>query len=109
MIKVTEVLARELAMQGRSKDLEVLGVRVGEVCGTVYNKSTPSLFEPDAKTMARAALARVGCGKTVLVGYFWHAIQEASVEWLPGWITKVAIESVVRDRWRADQEMNKKA
>lgn len=109
MIKVTEVLARELAMQGRSKDLEVIGMRVGEVCGTVYNKSTPSLFEPDAKTMARAALARVGCGKIVVVGYFWHAIQEASLIWMPGWATELAIRSVVQKRWRADQELNKRA
>lgn len=103
-IKVTQVLAREIAMQGLEKDVEVFAVRVGEVCGTVYNKSTPSLFEPDARTMARATLARVGCGRVVVDGYFWHALQSASLAWVPGFVLESAFRDVIKTRYKEDQE-----
>lgn len=103
-LKVSQVLAREIAMQGRQSDIEVLLVRVGEVCGTVYNKSAPSLFQPDAATMARTTLARVGCGKVVVEGYFWHALQSASLGWLPAFVREQAFRDVIQMRHREDQE-----
>ncbi|KAF7346650.1 putative short chain dehydrogenase [Mycena sanguinolenta] len=102
---MTESVARELVMQG--KDVEVLGIRVGEVCGTAYNKNTAALFEPDAKTMARAALARVGCGRTTVIGYWAHALQVAGLHLAPKLIQERSMQNVIRTRWKTDQLMMK--
>lgn len=132
LVAVAHALARELAMEkkrhvarararaqrgevgevgeaGSGGEVEVLVVRVGEVCGTAYNKTAPSLWQPDARTMARAVLARVGCGRVVVVGYFWHALQAAALSWLPGWMRDRAISDVIEERWELDQKMIKEA
>lgn len=101
----TRSLARELVLQGRHADLEVLYVRVGEVTGTSHNSHRVSFFEPDAATMANAALARVGCGRTAVVGYFPHALMAAAMDLAPSWaVEKFSLEEI-RKRWREDQEM----
>ncbi|KAL1861386.1 hypothetical protein Daus18300_008917 [Diaporthe australafricana] len=103
----SHIIARELALQRRQADVEVLSVRVGEVTATSYNSHPVSLFEPDAATMARAALARVGCGRFGIVGYFPHALQQVAMELAPGWARERSMLDVIRDRWRQDQEMMK--
>lgn len=105
----SRILSRELVLQGRHADLEVLSVRVGEVTGTSYNSHPVSLFEPDAATMARAALARVGCGRPSIVGYFPHALQMAAMDLAPAWVHDKSLLDVIKDRWRQDQEMMAKA
>lgn len=101
----SRILSRELVLQGRHADLEVLSVRVGEVTETSYNSHPVSFFEPDAATMAAAALARVGCGRPTVVGYFPHALQQAAMDLAPAWAREKSMLDVVRDRWRQDQEM----
>ncbi|KAG8156388.1 hypothetical protein KVR01_013729 [Diaporthe batatas] len=105
----SRILHRELVLQGRHRDLEVLFVRVGEVTATAYNSHPVSLFEPDAATMARAALARVGCGRPNIVGYFPHALQQAAMDLAPAWAYEKSLLDVIRDRWAQDQEMMAKA
>lgn len=101
----SRILSRELALQGRHADLEVLSVRVGEVTATSYNSHPVSFFEPHAATMAAAALARVGCGRPTVVGYFPHALQQAAMDLAPAWAREKSMLDVVRDRWRQDQDM----
>jgi 17beta-estradiol 17-dehydrogenase / very-long-chain 3-oxoacyl-CoA reductase len=105
----SRVLSRELRLQRRHPDVEVLSVRVGEVTQTSYNSHPVSLFEPDAATMARAALARVGCGRPSIVGYFPHALQQAAMDWAPSWAFEKALLDTARDRWKQDQDMMAKA
>lgn len=99
------IISRELALQGRHADLEVLSVRVGEVTATSYNSNPVSLFGPRAATMAAAALARVGCGRPTIVGYFPHALQQAAMDLAPSWAREKSFLDVIRVRWRQDQEM----
>lgn len=101
----SSILSRELVLQGRHADLEVLSVRVGEVTATSYNSHPVSFFEPNAATMATAALARVGCGRSSVVGYFPHALQQAAMELAPSWARERSMLDVIRERWRQDQEM----
>lgn len=101
----SRILSRELVLQGRHADLEILSVRVGEVTATSYNSHPVSFFEPHAATMAAAALARVGCGRNAVVGYFPHALQQAAMNLAPEWAREKSMLDVVRDRWRQDQDM----
>ena len=52
--------AMELKSEG--KDVEFLAISVGRVTDVSHNKKKASFFTPSARTMARAALQRVGCG-----------------------------------------------
>lgn len=101
----SRILSRELVLQGRHADLEVLSVRVGEVTATSYNSHPVSFFEPDAAAMAAAALARVGCGRPSVDGYFPHALQQAAMDLAPSWAREKTMIGVVRDRWKQDQGM----
>lgn len=102
---VTVGIARELQMMssaGTDSKVEILGIRVGEVCGTVYDKAEPSLFHPSATTMAKACLARVGCGRKLVVGYFPHAVQSLLLDLLPDNLADQAMLGEIRPRWEAD-------
>lgn len=68
-------------MKADKKDVEVLCVRVGSV-KSQGNDVELSLSTPDSRTMAAAALNRVGSGGMV-VGYWGHAIPELSTTLLP--------------------------
>ncbi|OJJ43497.1 hypothetical protein ASPZODRAFT_145851 [Penicilliopsis zonata CBS 506.65] len=66
LMKLTESLGCE--MRVARHDIEVLGVRVGNVWGTGQTVAhAPGIFAPDAATMAEAVLARVGYGRAVVV------------------------------------------
>lgn len=64
---------------------KVMGLRVGQV-KTAGLDVAESLFVPSARRMARAGLNRVGCGKTIVWGYFWHWIQGLWFGVLPRWV-----------------------
>lgn len=97
-------IGRELALLGPPPDVdvEVLAIRVGEVCGTVYDQGTPSLFHPTASTMAKACLARVGCGRRLVEGYLPHAVQAALLAMLPEGLQDRAFLGQIKPRWEAD-------
>ena len=91
-------LAMELKSEGKS--VEVLGISVGRVTDVSHNKKKPSFFTPSARTMARAALQRVGCGKPVVVGYVGHALQKFFVGLLPARLVSDAVTSVMKGVWK---------
>lgn len=99
---MTVGIGRELALLGPPVDVEVLAIRVGEVCGTVYDQGTPSLFHPTASTMAKACLARVGCGRRLVEGYLPHAVQAALLAMLPEGLQDRAFLGQIKPRWEAD-------
>ncbi len=79
---MSSCLSVELRVQGRS-DIEVLAILVGQVVDTSHTKEPATFFKPPARTMAKAALRRVGCGRAVVVGYLGHAIQKALIDIMP--------------------------
>lgn len=108
---MTVGIGRELLMRrqrqrlggdGQDDDVEILMIRVGEVCGTVYDQGTPSLFHPSASTMAKACLARVGCGRRLVEGYLPHAVQSALVGMLPEGVMDSVLLGQIGPRWEAD-------
>ncbi|KAL8722471.1 MAG: hypothetical protein Q9225_001035 [Loekoesia sp. 1 TL-2023] len=69
--------------QAAGQGIEVLGIVVGSVTETAHVKTASSLATPNAKTMARAALQKVGCGRAEVVGYWSHAVQYYLLGWVP--------------------------
>ncbi len=92
---LTESVGREMAMAGR--DVQVLHLRVGATTGVVGIWKPPSLFEPHASTFVKAALARVGCGRTVVVPYWGHALQAAMTSMMPRWAMDLMVTGVMAD------------
>ncbi|KAF2166702.1 hypothetical protein M409DRAFT_66318 [Zasmidium cellare ATCC 36951] len=69
-------------------DVEVLQVQVGMV--STPNEPRPeNIFVPNARRMAQSALDKVGCGRSVVFGYWPHQLHCSLLVDLP---------SVVRDR-----------
>ncbi len=87
-------LAAEMKAEGR--DVEVLGILVGNVQTEGRQGLSTSIMTPSGRTMASAALERVGCGRSVVPGYLPHALQKATMDCLPaalvgGFLEKEAI------------------
>lgn len=101
---LSRIIPHELILQDRGGDVEVLAVRVGETTGTSALRSAPSLWVPDAGTMARAVLARVGCGRAGVVGYFPHALQQVLGGVAPGFVRDRVFRGVIRTRWVEERE-----
>ncbi len=108
MMTCSTILAREAVVEGR--DVEVIGIRVGEVtAGAVHKDGEATVFRPSTRTMARATLARVGCGRPVVVGYLGHAVQNAFVELLPGPLLEWLYGKLMTDMREEDRRRLKKS
>lgn len=95
-----EAVAREMRIADR--DVEVIYMRLGSVTGVSHLCAPPTLFEPHSSTAARAVLARVGCGRAVVVPYWAHALQAVGPDWLPWWL-KDAIFTRVMLKMQAEE------
>lgn len=97
----SNALAAELPAEGHQ--IEFLGIVVGMVTDVSHRKSAVSLMTPGARTMAKAALDRVGCGKGVVIGYWGHAVQHWLMELLPrGLRTRISL-AVMKDLREKEQ------
>ncbi|KAJ5648920.1 uncharacterized protein N7484_002643 [Penicillium longicatenatum] len=77
---LTRALEAEVYAEGRNVD--IMGLRVGQVRTAGFGV-TRGLFIPNGRTLASAALNRVGCGQVIVWAYFWHWVQGLSVDLLP--------------------------
>jgi 17beta-estradiol 17-dehydrogenase / very-long-chain 3-oxoacyl-CoA reductase len=82
-------LAAEMRLEGRK--IEVLGILVGNTSTEGRHGIPPSFTTPTARVMAASALKRVGCGRDAVPGYFPHALQQASLPLMPGWLAAIFI------------------
>ena len=103
-------LWRETRLEGRDDALEIISHRVGATTATSYEKRPPSLFWPSAKTLARAVLARTGCGRKSVVPYWPHALQQVMLTLLPETLSdKLLIEALRERRVQQDAALSRKA
>ena len=82
-------LAIEAKVEG--KDIEVLAILVGAVTDCTHTRASASFFTPAARTMAKACVDRVGCGRPVVVGYKGHAVQKLLVDLLPSFVLEMLV------------------
>ena len=94
-------LTVELKVEG--KDIEVLAIPVGRVTDCAHNEEPSSFFTPTARTMARACVDRVGCGRKVVVGYIGHAIQKLMIDLLPSFVFDMLVVPNMKERKEKDE------
>ena len=85
-------------VKAEAKNIEVLGIPVGRVTDVGHNKEDSSFFTPTARTMARACVDRVGCGRYIVVGYIGHAIQKFVVDLSPWIVFEMLVVPTMKDR-----------
>ena len=86
----------DVEMRIEGKNLEVIGIPVGAVTEVAHNKIAATFFTPRARTMAKAALARVGCGRSIVIGYVGHAMQKFLLDLLPRSVRESVIASAMK-------------
>lgn len=64
----------------KDRDIEVLGILVGSVHTQGNDEEPASLVNPTGDDFAEASLFRVGCGRRIVWGWFWHALQTSFFE-----------------------------
>ncbi len=97
-------LAIEVKTEG--KNIEVLAILVGRVTGVAHSKEPSSFFTPSARTMARACVDRVGCGRQVVVGYVGHAMQKLVIDLLPSIVFEMLVVPTMKEK--KEQEESKR-
>ncbi len=88
------------------KNIEVLAIPVGRVTDVAHSKEPSSFFTPTARTMARACVDRVGCGRQVVVGYIGHTMQKFVIDLLPSIVFEMLVVPTMKER--KEQEERKK-
>ncbi|KAK1752799.1 putative short chain dehydrogenase protein [Echria macrotheca] len=76
-----KALGREMRLT--RPNIETIYLRLSSTTGVSHTWGPPSLFKPHSTTMAKAALARIGCGRPVIAPYWPHAILSVITELLP--------------------------
>ena len=79
------------------KNIEVLAIPVGRVTDVAHFKEPSSFFTPTARTMARACVDRVGCGRQVVVGYVGHAMQKFVIDLLPSIVFEMLVVPTMKE------------
>ena len=97
-------LAVEIKAEG--KNIEVLAIPVGRVTDVAHSKESSSFFTPTARTMAKACVDRIGCGRRVVVGYVGHAMQKFLIDQLPWIVYEMLVVPTMKDR-KANDERKK--
>lgn len=87
--------ALSMELQAEGSKVEVLTVLSGNT-QSGQDERAANLFRPTSMAFARAALEKVGCGRTVVVGYFGHAVQIASMGFFPEWAARIALIATLR-------------
>jgi len=91
-------------MKAERREVEVLGILVGNVQTEARPGLATSTMTPSARVMARAALERVGCGRSVVHGYLPHALQQASLDCLPDALLGIFVQKEAK-QLRENAEM----
>jgi 17beta-estradiol 17-dehydrogenase / very-long-chain 3-oxoacyl-CoA reductase len=103
-----KALAREAALDGWDDEVEIVSHRIGAATGVSHNREPPTLFRPDARTIARAVLARAGCGRRSVVPYWPHALQQAFLGVVPSRLVDHVLNTAMRDLRRIQNEEARK-
>ncbi|KAI1742620.1 hypothetical protein F4680DRAFT_457161 [Xylaria scruposa] len=103
-----KALAREAALDGWDGEVEILSHRVGAVTEVSHTQAAPTLFRPAARTIAKAILARTGCGRNIVVPYWPHALQQGLLSLVPARILDSVINAAMREERRVQDEEAKK-
>lgn len=108
MLAATSMARRELEALGQGASVQILAVRFGVVTGVSHTKTTPRLMEPNTATMARAALARTGSGRDVVVGYLPQALLNLTLSPMPaGMLDNVFKKVMMARRTKEIEEMSR--
>jgi 17beta-estradiol 17-dehydrogenase / very-long-chain 3-oxoacyl-CoA reductase len=89
----SNALSMELEAEGLN--IEIITVMSGNT-QTGQDTRAANLFRPTANTFAKAALGKVGCGRTVVTGYFWHAAQSGAMDLLPLGVQRSALKMALK-------------
>lgn len=85
-------LKAEMVAEG--KDVEVLGIMVGQTQAQ-HNKKETGFFMPSSRQLATAALDKVGCGRAVVTPFLGHALQLGALGLFPDWLVeRILIQKV---------------
>ena len=89
-------------VKAESKNIEVLAISVGRVTDVAHSREPSSFFTPTARTMAKACVNRVGCGRQVVVGYIGHALQKFVIDVFPTIVFEMLILPTMKARKEAE-------
>ena len=95
-----QAMSSSLAVEVKveKKNIEVLAIPIGRVTECAHSKEPSSFFTPVARTMGKACVDRVGCGRAVVVGHVGHAMQKFLVDVMPAVVFEMLVVPTMKER-----------
>ncbi|EPS38420.1 hypothetical protein H072_7819 [Dactylellina haptotyla CBS 200.50] len=90
-------IALNTEMYATGRDIQVMAVTPGSVAGTPGFVYATGPFIPDTRTISKAILNRIGCGRPVLSPHWFQAIQELVFKYTPPTLYKKLTANILRD------------
>ena len=88
-------LDREL--KEKKLDIECLALLIGAVSATSGAREPGDFFTPKASDFVKCCLDRIGCGSSVAIPFWGHAVQYAILNALPAALQTMFVSMTIRD------------
>lgn len=97
----------DLEQRAEGRDVEVISIMVGQVATNADPRPT-SFFIPSSRGMAKASLDKVGCGYSVVFGYWPHYLNYWIMTQTPAFIAERVVMKIARGlKDKEEMEMKK--
>ncbi|KAI0088354.1 hypothetical protein BDY19DRAFT_950492 [Irpex rosettiformis] len=104
MRQMSKTIGAEECAIHKESDVSTMFLQVAEVSSGSH-RSAVTLFGPSAETYAKSVVSKVGCGRSVVVPYVWHAMQIWFMGLLPErLLAKSAADAAVGEHKRMAKE-----
>ena len=85
----------DLEMRAERRDVEVVHIQVGQV-STAYDPRPESFLIPSSRRMASCSLDKIGCGQSIVFGYWPHILLHDLMVNVPTWIGHRVVAHMAR-------------
>jgi 17beta-estradiol 17-dehydrogenase / very-long-chain 3-oxoacyl-CoA reductase len=102
----TKALVRE--MKSEKRPIEILAIMTSRVTDTKIEPSGKKTFlKPTAREFAKESLGRVGCGESIIEGWWTHRLLGNVLELLPAWLFTRIFTDAVKEEMRLERKLKK--
>jgi len=105
----SRALKAEMRAEGLAGQVEVLGVLVAKVISASTKENRVDFFTATSDQLAKAALAKVGCGKALVWAWWRHWVQSLALAVVPEALLERILVGVLSEQREDERKRNAKA
>lgn len=95
-------------MIAEGKDIEVLGIMVGEVTDVAWDRTGGSPMRPKSGDYAKQMFQKVGCGEDVIAAWWSHGLLWWVMEFFPSGLLRMVLTNGILEEKKRQDGLKKK-